>query len=124
MSQPILEGSNELDVDTAPPPAQSWGAANVADSVEDWHEPRQLPRANSGSTISSGDSSLGGLGAKPGSDEQLQQPAWVTMAQLDCCDTSVLSGLWSDLLPLATSSIALGSSPGLSNGEALDFIAP
>jgi hypothetical protein len=42
------------------------------------------------------------------------------MAQLDCCDSGMLAGLWSDLLPLATSSIAAASG----GQDGLDCIAP
>jgi hypothetical protein len=48
-------------------------------------------------------------------------PLQVTMAQLDCCDSGMLAGLWSDLLPLATTSIVAG---GASGQDGLDCIAP
>jgi hypothetical protein len=41
------------------------------------------------------------------------------MAQLDCCDSGLLAGLWSDLLPLATSAIAAAGGQ-----DGLDCIAP
>lgn len=41
------------------------------------------------------------------------------LAGMDCCDSSVITDIWSSLLPLATSSLALTAA-----SEGLDFIAP
>jgi hypothetical protein len=40
--------------------------------------------------------------------------------QLDCCDSSVVTDIWSMFMPLATSSLALE----VATSEGLDFIAP
>jgi TAG lipase/steryl ester hydrolase/phospholipase A2/LPA acyltransferase len=44
------------------------------------------------------------------------------LGELDCCDASVLTDIWSSLLPLATSALALQAASDGTQG--LDFIAP
>lgn len=43
------------------------------------------------------------------------------LGELDCCDASVLTDIWSSLLPLATSALALQAA---ATDQGLDFIAP
>jgi hypothetical protein len=43
------------------------------------------------------------------------------VGQLDCCDSSVVTDIWSMFMPLATSSLALQAAAA---SEGLDFIAP
>jgi hypothetical protein len=44
------------------------------------------------------------------------------LGELDCCDASVITDIWSSLLPLATSAMALQAATDGTQG--LDFIAP
>jgi hypothetical protein len=44
------------------------------------------------------------------------------LGELDCCDASVITDIWSSLFPLATSALALQAASEGTQG--LDFIAP
>lgn len=96
---PAIPGSESSDDDSSPGGAAAAAAAAAA---------RQRAHGND-----SRRSSLSSNSANAPSD---------VLGELDCCDGSVLTDIWSTLLPLATSALALEAVVDTSQG--LDFIAP
>lgn len=84
-------------------------ASSVSSSRSSKSSRSSRSRRSSRSSADSGSSSSSG---------RSQVPPEV-LAEMDCCDSSAVTDIWSSLLPLATSSLALTAA-----SEGLDFIAP
>lgn len=116
--------------DEHPPRVASWGSNDIADSVADFPAAAPSPGMQSCSVSLAGESEQDG-------DEQSESSSLhsggsgvtvnpYVLAQLDCCDSSVLTDIWGSLLPLASSAMALEVAVAAADTQeqGLDFIAP
>ncbi len=129
--------------DASPPRVRSWGSFDIADSVADFPAAAmQRGRSSLGASCryeyggsgmagqgpgeaAAGDddvASLGSSGSGSGSSGVSTDP--YVLAQLDCCDSSAVTDIWSSLLPLASAAMAAKSEGSQSYGQGLDVIAP
>jgi TAG lipase/steryl ester hydrolase/phospholipase A2/LPA acyltransferase len=83
-------------------------SSSAAASSSGRHPKGSRRRSSASSTCSSGSSSSSRVQSE-------------VVGQLDCCDSSVVTDIWSMFMPLATSSLALQAATA---SEGLDFIAP